>query len=348
MKEINRRDFMKTMAIGGAVLGLGNAILYKPLEALASGKYDIGQCKSLKIKCVSETGWLDNKTLIGSIKAAGGGKKANQWSVAWDPQNAAGTCSLIDVETLDGRHHKFLLDAGWDNEYMDQCFKREGIDKMLKSGEIEFLFLTHEHMDHYWGLETVLRYNPEIKIFIPNTFYSEGMHFLTGAEFMRSSVRNQIPHRGKLVQLQPGYINKLYDGCAAVAFDLPIVLRVRGEQSLYFNVKDRGIVSVTGCCHQSILTFADFAQKKIVGGDKMYGVYGGLHIAPFGPLNPEREHIVKGMGKYNFQKVACNHCTGLVAVQKMIELGYPVVRGTGRFGSKSDLHIGNGDEVVFA
>jgi len=119
------------------------------------------------------------------------------------------------------------------------------------------------------------------------------------------------------------------------------------EQSLYFNVKDKGIVCVTGCCHQSILAFADFAQKKIAGGEKMYGVYGGLHIAPFGPMDPKREHIVKEMGKYNFQKVACNHCTGLAAVQKMIELGYPVVRGTGRFGTKSDLYVGNGDEVAF-
>lgn len=79
----------------------------------------------------------------------------------------------------------------------------------------------------------------------------------------------------------------------------------------------------------------------------MYGVYGGLHIAPFGPLKPEQEQVVKEMGKYNFQKLACNHCTGLPAVQKMIELGYPVVRGTGRFGSQSDLYVGNGDEVVF-
>ena len=348
MKEINRRDFMKTVTIGGAVLGLGSAIFHKPLEAIAIGKYDIGQCKSVKIKCVSETGWFDSKQLIDDIKAAGGGKEANQWSIAWDPKNAAGSCSLIDMETLDGRHHKFLLDTGWNNEYMVECFKREGIDQMLKDGEIEFLFISHEHMDHYWGLETVLKYNPEIKIVIPGTFYSEGMHYLTGAEFMRSRASNRIPHTGKLVQLKPGHINKLYDGCAAVAFDLPILIRVRGEQSLYFNVKDRGIVCVTGCCHQSILTFADFAREKIVGGEKMYGLYGGLHIAPFGPLNPDREHIVKGMGKYNFQKIACNHCTGLAAVQKMVELGYPVVQGTGRFGSQSDLYVGNGDEIVFA
>ncbi|RLB16617.1 MAG: hypothetical protein DRG82_08675, partial [Deltaproteobacteria bacterium] len=52
MKEISRRDFVKKLAIGGAVLGLGSAIVHKPLEALASGKYDIGQCKSVRIKCV--------------------------------------------------------------------------------------------------------------------------------------------------------------------------------------------------------------------------------------------------------------------------------------------------------
>ncbi len=53
------------------------------------------------------------------------------------------------------------------------------------------------------------------------------------------------------------------------------------------------------------------------------------------------------MAKYNFQKVACNHCTGEVAVKRMIELGYPVVRGSGSRGSKSDLYVGNGDEVFF-
>lgn len=230
---------------------------------------------------------------------------------------------------------------------MDKAFKREGIDKMLKNGEIEFLFITHEHLDHFWGLETVLKYNPEIKIIIPGTFYPEGMHFLKGAEFIRPAVRNGISHKGDLVTTKPGTINKLYEGCASVTFDLPVIIRVRGEESLFFNLQDRGIVCVTGCCHQSILTLADFAEKKIVGGENLYGLYGGLHIAPFGPLSSEQEDVVKKMGKYNFSKIACNHCTGLAAVKKMIELGYPIVRGSGKLGSQSDLYIGNGDEVVF-
>ncbi len=347
MKELSRRDFVKTVAIGGASLSLGSAVFHKPLEALASGKYDIGQCKSLKITCVSELGWYDSKLLLKQILATPKKIHTNQWTIPWDPQNSAGSCSLIDVELLDGSHHKFLLDTGWNRYYMDNAFKREGVDKMLKNEEIEFLMISHEHLDHYWGLETTLKYNPKLKIIIPSTFYPEGMYYLNGATFDECNAINRISHQGELVKLKPGTINKLYPGVAAVNFDLPIIVRVRGEESLYFNVKDKGMVCVTGCCHQNTITFGDFAVDKLKGGDNMYGLYGGLHIAPFGPMNPKREFIVKEMGKFNFKKVACNHCTGASAVQMMIDLGYPVVRGTKRFGSQSDLYIGNGDTVEF-
>jgi 7,8-dihydropterin-6-yl-methyl-4-(beta-D-ribofuranosyl)aminobenzene 5'-phosphate synthase len=346
MKPISRINFIKHLAMGGVVMGAGEIASHEPLEALQNGKYDIGQCRSVRIKCISELGWYDNEKIIDQMNAAGG-PETNQWTIAWDQNNAAGSSSLIEMETIGGQHHKFLMDTGWNNAYMDEAFRREGVDKMLKNGEIEFLFITHEHLDHYWGLETVLKYNPEIKIVIPATFYQEGLDYLKGAEFKTAKAKNRIRHRGELVKCQPGHVNKLYHGCAAVAFDLPILIRVRGEQSLYFNVKDKGMVCVTGCCHQSILTLADFAAEKILGGDKMYGVYGGLHIAPFGPMNPEREHIIEGMAKYHFKKIACNHCTGLAAVEKMIDLGYPIIKGSGKLGSKSDLFIGNGDEVVF-
>jgi 7,8-dihydropterin-6-yl-methyl-4-(beta-D-ribofuranosyl)aminobenzene 5'-phosphate synthase len=345
MKEMNRRDFIKNVAIGGAVLGLGSAVFHKPLEALASGKHDIGQCKSVKIKCISELGWYDDKLVLKQLKAHG--LKNNQWTGSWDPRNAAGSCTLIDVELLDGSHHKILLDTGWDKYYMDQAFKREGVDKMLKNKEIESLIISHEHLDHYWGLQTSLQYDPEIKLIVPSTFYPEGFYFANGATFMQSNASNNIPHQGELVKIKPATVNKLYPGVALVNFDIPILIRVRGEQSLYFNVKDKGMVCVTGCCHQNIITMADYAKKNIEGGDNMYGVYGGLHIAPFGPMNEKRAFIVKEMGKYNFKKVACNHCTGLTAVKEMVKLGYPIVEGTARFGSKSKLYVGNGDEVVF-
>jgi len=47
------------------------------------------------------------------------------------------------------------------------------------------------------------------------------------------------------------------------------------------------------------------------------GVKGGQDIAPFGPLKPAQEAVVIGMGKYDFKKVAANHCTGIPTVKKI-------------------------------
>ena len=63
--------------------------------------------------------------------------------------------------------------------------------------------------------------------------------------------KNDVPHRGELVLTGPDGennqgIHKLMPGVAVKMFDVPIILRVRGENVLYFNVKDRGIVTVTG------------------------------------------------------------------------------------------------------
>ncbi|MEJ2717978.1 MAG: MBL fold metallo-hydrolase, partial [Deltaproteobacteria bacterium] len=264
-----------------------------------------------------------------------------------DPKNRAGSCTLVEVEALDGSKAKFLVDTGWDPEYMDKRFKDEGVDKMLKNGEIDFLYLTHEHLDHFWGLETTLKYNPEIKILIPSTFHPPAVQFIGGADFPTCGAKNASHHKGELVKLKVGEMTKLADGMVSVGFDIPIILKIQGEQSLYFNVKDKGLVLCTGCCHQNILTFSDYAIKNLGAKGKLYGLYGGLHIAPFGTLGEKQSGWVDDMGAYGFKKIACNHCTGLPAVQKMLKLNYPVVRGSGSKGSLSDLYVGNGDSVVF-
>jgi len=344
MKKMNRRGFLQQMVIGGTLISFGGVVFPKPTTAEDGEKVDIGLCKGLTITCISEVGWWDTQQLFADL----GSGSYQQWNAEYDPDNAAGVCSLIDIETLDGTHDKILLDTGWNTEYMDMRFDETGIGEMLRKGEIEHLFISHEHLDHLWGLESVLKHKPDINIFVPSTFGEKAFQLIGSAEFKRAGVRNKIEHTGKLVKLSPGGIHKLLPGCASATFNTSCGLGAEGEHSLYFNVKDKGIVCVAGCCHQSILALADLAQKKIVGGDKMHGVYGGLHIAPFDPsLDPEQENIIKGMAKYNFQKLACNHCTGFAAVEKMVELGYPVVRGTGRFGSKSVLYIGNGDKIIF-
>ena len=162
---------------------------------------DIGVCKSIKVTNISETSWFENAVLMGDIKAAGGllvnqysynwppfgdgtglGKGSyekgiakikhllpNNLEEAWavteklsvSPQNAGGFAALIEIEELDGRKRKFLLDSGWSYKWMDESFKREGIDQMLKNNEIEALIISHEHFDHFWGMPVTYKYDSE-------------------------------------------------------------------------------------------------------------------------------------------------------------------------------------------
>ncbi|MBK9703334.1 MAG: hypothetical protein IPO75_07600 [Betaproteobacteria bacterium] len=120
-----------------------------------------------------------------------------------------------------------------------------------------------------------------------------------------------------------------------------------GEQSLFFNVKDKGLVTVTGCCHQGILQFASTAQRA-VETKKLYGIYGGLHVSPFDEWDPKYDDLVAVFKSWGFEKVGCNHCTGILTAKKLIEAGVGVVKGTARNGTKDPAYLGNGDTILFA
>jgi len=380
---INRRDFLKGAAMGVGAGTAGAMLLYSyspwrksHFPEVQRKLVDIGTCKSITITNITETSWFDNASLMSDIKGAGG-LLVNQYDYNWPPfgdgsglgkgsydkgiakikqllpekldeawaiqeelsvhpENAGGYACLIELEEMDGRKRKFLLDSGWSYAWTEECFKREGIDKMLENREIEALFISHEHFDHFWGLPVTLKYDPTIPLYIPEGFYPEGLQYIKDAG-----------HRGPLHTVKPG-LNPVASGFASFTFAVPIICRVYGEQSMYFNIKDKGLVSVTGCCHQGIIQFAETAYREIkYENDNLYGVYGGLHISPFEDWDPKYDDLVVSLGKYGFEKIGCNHCTGIVCAKKFIAAGYPVVRGTARNRSKDTAYLGNGDTISF-
>jgi len=298
------------------------------------GKLELGTAKSLSVKCLSEVSWHDNARMRLDVREAGG-LSVDQFDVKWTPENAAGVSALVSVTAGDGRPWKILMDVGWDVAYMDAVFRREGVDRLLSDGKVDFVYVTHEHVDHFWGMPAVVKYRPDVKLMIPAGFSARSKELLAASG-----------HKGEVVEMPPGP-HLLFPGCATATFDQPIFLKTHGEQVLYVNVEGKGIVTITGCCHPGVLGLLGYAKEHFEGFPAFHGVYGGLHIAPFEEWGPPQDELLDKLQSYGVRKYACNHCTGETAVKKMRERGMPVLPGTARNGSRSALYPGNGDTVEF-
>ena len=362
MEDISRRTFVKGMALGTmagyfAAGGLSSTVFRQ--QALVEKEYpktDIGMIKGLKVKVISETSWFNNTVVLDDMKKAGG-LLVNQYEIPWtiegvkegyEGSNAGGFSTLIEVELLDGTKKKIILDTGWSPAWMEKRYREEGVDKMLANNEIDFFVSSHEHFDHFFGVEALLKFNDKIPMYVPKGFYQEGFDLLKGKAFPQAHLKNDYPHKGPVTVLDSTKPNVLFPGCALVTFDVPIISRVFAEHAFVFNIKDKGYALVTGCCHMGIITYMEYVKQHFVNADKIYAIQGGMHISPFEDWDPQYDDLVLALHRYGIEKLAPNHCTGYVTAEKMLKVGLPLIKGTARNMSKRDLYLGNGDEVVIA
>jgi 7,8-dihydropterin-6-yl-methyl-4-(beta-D-ribofuranosyl)aminobenzene 5'-phosphate synthase len=248
--------------------------------------------------------------------------------------NAAGFSALLEVETIDGKVRRLLFDIGWNPDWMDRCFAEEGIDRLLQEGRIEALIVSHEHFDHFWGIGSTLRHCPAMPIYLPEGFHPAGLGF----------IREQ-GHTGSVITVASGQPLVLFPGLAVVSFPMRTLLQVQGENVLYANLENQGLAMITGCGHGGVLNLLDYARRSFTGGERIHAIFGGLHLSPLEDWDARRDQIVKALGGYGIAKMACNHCTGRTAVEKMLASGLPVLPGTARHGSQTELFLGNGDAL---
>ena len=81
----------------------------------------------------------------------------------------------------------------------------------------------------------------------------------------------------------------------------------RDETSIYINVKDKGLVVITGCGHCGIMNTIKHGQK-LTGIDKIYAVIGGFH-EEWNPIE-KIEKKVKYFEELNPEIICGMHCTG--------------------------------------
>jgi 7,8-dihydropterin-6-yl-methyl-4-(beta-D-ribofuranosyl)aminobenzene 5'-phosphate synthase len=238
------------------------------------------------------------------------------------------------VETVvNGKASTCMFDYGLDPVGVMNNIALLGLDL----GKANAFSLSHGHFDHYMGAVSILKQN--------QSRIAGGTPFYVGEEAFarRYSLRPGTTEATDLGQLNKEDIEAL--GLKVVEVKNPVQIipggyftgnieRVttyekvppsllikrgekpepddfRGEQALFFNVKGKGLVVLSGCAHVGIVNTVKHAQK-IAGTDKIHAVMGGFHL-----INAKHEVIQNTVADIKAMKpdyIVPTHCTGFEAI----------------------------------
>jgi 7,8-dihydropterin-6-yl-methyl-4-(beta-D-ribofuranosyl)aminobenzene 5'-phosphate synthase len=94
---------------------------------------------------------------------------------------------------------------------------------------------------------------------------------------------------------------------------------VKDDQAIVVNVRNKGLVVITGCGHAGIINTVNYA-KKVTGIDKVYVVVGGFHLPADGGLfEGAIDPTLKELQKMDPEYIIPCHCTGWKATNKIID-----------------------------
>lgn len=237
---------------------------------------------------------------------------------------------------------KILFDTGYTNAFIQNA---DYLNKSLL--DINFLVLSHGHLDHTWGLDsliklyrfsTIKKINHNKPIFIAHplaferkinknsglptgiTVPQEQLSFFFEIKLSKIPVwlTEKIVYLGEIernnnFEAQTPYGKKLtLEGIEDDDYML--------DDSAIVYKSHKGLVILSGCSHSGICNIIEYA-KKVTKEEKILDIVGGLHL-----LNPEEKQI-KETAKYlaNIcpEEIHACHCTDLeskIAISKVAHL----------------------------
>jgi 7,8-dihydropterin-6-yl-methyl-4-(beta-D-ribofuranosyl)aminobenzene 5'-phosphate synthase len=235
---------------------------------------------------------------------------------------------------------RFLFDVGYSDIFIRNAQKMNIDLRML-----DYVVLSHGHLDHTWGLDPLVRLYTESDFehlahrrpailahplaFMPK---KSGRGAEIGSMISQESLSRHFPIN---LSAAPLWLteNLLYLGAIErkTGFEgkgrVGTVVKPDGEEP--DNVQDdtalvyrshRGLVIITGCSHSGICNIVEQA-KKICREEKVFDIVGGLHL-----LNPSDEQLrgtVEYLRKLSPDSMHACHCTDLrskIALSKVVNL----------------------------
>jgi 7,8-dihydropterin-6-yl-methyl-4-(beta-D-ribofuranosyl)aminobenzene 5'-phosphate synthase len=234
--------------------------------------------------------------------------------------------------TREGREHRVLFDTGMTPSGLVENARRLSID--VKS--VEAVVLSHGHFDHTTGMDGLFQTlgSAGMPVYLHPEAWTRRRIVIPGREPFEIPTPSKSAIRGAgfevIEEKQPSF---LFEGSLLVTGEVdrttdfekgfpihqasrngewqpdPLIL---DDQSAILNVRDRGIVVITGCGHAGIVNIIRYAQK-LTGIEKVYAVVGGFHLN--GPLfEPIIPAVLDSLGGFQPGVIVPAHCTGWKAV----------------------------------
>jgi len=216
-------------------------------------------------------------------------------------QEAWGFAALIEY-----RGHTLLMDGGGDPRIL-----RRNMDSLgIAPSRIEAIVLTHAHSDHAAGLQALADSGVRRPLYVLGAF--------------PQAVRDRLGGAFTLVDAAPR--QELIPGVFTTGEMTDPAVRIP-EQSLVIPT-DSGVVVVSGCAHQGVVSIVRRATEMFGGPVRL--VMGGFHLIGKSPAEVGR--IVSDFRGLGVRRVGATHCTGDAAIAQFAEAyGGDYVRlGAGR------------------
>ncbi len=241
---------------------------------------------------------------------------------------------------IEDEGERILFDVGYSDVFIKNAQKMN-IDLL----NIDFLVLSHGHLDHTWGLVPLIKLYTEAIIEKINhkkpTIVAHPLTFLTkkinGLDEIGSIISEEKLSRHFNIKLSkdPVWLTEklVFLGEMERKNDF------EAKRSIGKTVKDNfenddylmddsalvykssiGLVIITSCSHAGICNIVEYA-KKICEEDNIIDIIGGFHL-----LNPSKEQLqgtLEYMKKVEPDEVHACHCTDLnskIALSKVINL----------------------------
>ena len=188
---------------------------------------------------------------------------------------------------IEGLDKTVLFDTGGNGDILLVNMQLLSLDPQ----GVDAIVLSHIHADHTGGLGTYLAHNPDVTVYMPESF--------------PASFQQEIIDLGAAIETVSGP-QRLMDSVYSTG-EMGWAIK---EQALIVDT-GIGLIVITGCAHPNVADMAEQAQSYL--GKNIYLLMGGFHLG--GKSDAEISVIIKRLKALGVRKVAPSHCTGDNAIR---------------------------------